>query len=904
MYELNENKLAEKLRKQCHENGKEKDPKESAETLHKLGKVYRKKSPDKQSLMQSVGLMTSSLIRRPLNLKEIAQDLEEVCTHILELAGVHGRYEDISKVVTDIKQQIEIFRESCRTKMNVITKISDNADQSVLIKLQLKKMTEISDVQNFINKTYINLMQGICELCLSLLGEAPCKFAVAGMGSLAREEITPYSDFESIILLEDEIKEKSHFESVLDYFRWFSMIFQMILVLHGETVLRFLAIPCLNNTHDKTKNWFYDEYTPCGICPDGFAPAASKNPLGRQTPTSKKPWTTELIKTVSDVVKYLESDEDLKNGYHLSDILMHTCFIFGERNVFIDFSLLVNTRRCPIMLASCSQRFLYEKQLENDFDVHSFFSFQIKRRGLTEMDLKRVFCRGCTLFVSALGTWFGTESSSCLKIIDELLEKGVLLEEDCHKLKFAVAVCCEIRLRFYLQQDGQSDHMFRTNFKLQKPEMINLADAVGKSSLIDALATIAMLQQSLLNFVVRGRLAKIFLILPEIPPLRPLICSSLRLHTTAIELCRKMSRNQLNMAFSYRKLLFMCYIDALMGCVRYAEAARVINLNLKNIKNAKMLDLLMFCYDNLRFCFFAIEDGKRSIKFCRKTNFLVYFQLCLGLLPDDAWRDCYKCLGKFTKAMKLTDKKLHFELQENTSGSLDLQQDMYDKGYCLLQLQRFEEAEYWFRKLIDLRRMCVPRRTHDLHLCEYELKLSRCLFYRGKYDEALKLLELNEEPVLCQSWNGKEWNGTFLFMKACYLFALQKYIEAYGCYKNSFNLLSAVGFNKKLLIESLRGLASCSEKLQKYHETLSWNEKLLRALESSRKNQKIIAEIKLRIFQLHVTISIDDDQPSPLVYDRTITKAAKESHDCKLKCLYFFEMAKGSLLQQDSSTAI
>jgi len=200
--------------------------------------------------------------------------------------------------------------------------------------------------------------------------------------------------------------------------------------------------------------------------------------------------------------------------------------------------------------------------------------------------------------------------------------------------------------------------------------------------------------------------------------------------------------------------------------------------------------------------------------------------------------------------------------------------------------------------------MSVPRRTHDLHLCEYELKFSQCLFYLGKYDEALKLLELNEEPVLCQSCNGKEWNGTFLFVKACCLFALQKYIEAYGCYKNSFNLLSAVGFNKKLLIESLRGLASCSEKLQKYHEALSWNEKLLRALKSSRKNHKKIAEIKLRIFQLHVTISIDDDQPSPLVYDRTITKAAKESHDCKLKCLYFFEMAKGSLLQQDSSTAI
>jgi len=249
----------------------------------------------------------------------------------------------------------------------------------------------------------------------------------------------------------------------------------------------------------------------------------------------------------------------------------------------------------------------------DDLHIHSFFQFQMKRLNSTEMDLKRVFYRGCTLFVSALGRWFGTESSSCLKIIDELLEKGVFLEEDYHKLEYAVALCCEIRLRFYLQQDGQSDHVFQTNFDLQEPEVINLADDVGKNSFVDALATIAMLQKSLLNFLVRGRLAKIFLLLPETPPLRPLICSSLRLNTTAIELCRKMSRNQLNMTFCDRKGLFMCYICALMGCGRYAEAALVINLNLKNIKNAKVLEMLTFCYNSLHICFFGLEDGKRSI---------------------------------------------------------------------------------------------------------------------------------------------------------------------------------------------------------------------------------------------------------------------------------------------------
>jgi len=51
-----------------------------------------------------------------------------------------------------------------------------------------------------------------------------------------------------------------------------------VLVLLGEIVLHFLAIPCLNYAHNKTNNWFYDVYTPCGISLDGFAPASKNTP--------------------------------------------------------------------------------------------------------------------------------------------------------------------------------------------------------------------------------------------------------------------------------------------------------------------------------------------------------------------------------------------------------------------------------------------------------------------------------------------------------------------------------------------------------------------------------------------------------------------------------------------------
>ena len=869
MCELNEDELAENLRKQCYPNGKEKDPKQSAETLHKLGKVYRTKSPDKQSLIQSVGLMTSALIRNPCNVSEVRKDLGEVCTHILELAGVHSGYENVSSVVTDIKQQIEAFREICDKKMNKISKIPDDADHLKLTKMQLKKIDEINDVQSFITKTYINLMQQICELCLSLLGEAPCKFAVAGMGSLAREEVTPYSDFESIILLEDETKEKPNFESNLDYFRWFSMIFQMMLVLLGETVLRFLAIPCLNNPHDKTKNWFYDEYTPCGICPDGFAPPASKNPLGRQTPTSKKPWTTELIKTVTDMAKYLESDEALKNGYHLADILMCSCFVFGEKKVFLRFSSLVSDRKGPIIFSNFSQLLMYVEQLTDDLLLHNFFLSNTTHPNPEEMDLKRVFYRGCTLFVVALGRWFGTDSSSCLQILDELLKNGFLLKEDCHKLKFTVAVCCEVRLRFYLQSNSQSDRIFQTNFLPQQPEAKYLADVVGESSLLDALVNIVLLQGTLVTFLKRRGVRQTFSLLPEGSSLRPSICVALRLHTTAVELCRKMSTNQLNMKYFEKKALFEIYIYALIEALRYAEAVRVININLKKLKRVNLLEMLFFCYEALSACYFGMDDGKRAIKFCRKSHFLIYFKLCPGQLRHNAWTDCYKCSGKYTKAMKLIDKQLHrFQSEEKASSDFYLLQAMYSKGYCLVQLKRFEEARNLFKKLIDLRRPSVPRRTRDLYLCTYEFKVVECLCGLGEYDEAFKLLKSIEDTDLLDSVVGEQWKHQVLLLKAQCLIGLQNIIEAYECYKNCHSFFSSSKhYNKKCLLVSLRGLAICK-------------------------------------FQLLARLRTEKEQPSPLVFDHAFMKVVKESSDCTLKVLYFSELANMSLLQKDSSTAI
>ena len=140
------------------------------------------------------------------------------------------------------------------------------------------------------------------------------------------------------------------------------------------------------------------------------------------------------------------------------------------------------------------------------------------------------------------------------------------------------------------------------------------------------------------------------------------------------------------LVFDERKEVFKYNVDALIRQLQFAEAVRVINLNLKNIKNARMLQMLRFCYDRLRICFRGIKDSKRAIKFCRKANFLAFFKLCPGQLPEDAFAECYKCIGKLTKAMKSFDRILQrFESQEDISFSALFHLPTYSKGSCLLE---------------------------------------------------------------------------------------------------------------------------------------------------------------------------------------------------------------------------
>ena len=71
--------LSLELKSVCNVKGFEIDFAQSAEIIHKLGLVYFQRSSSKISLIQSVGLLNSAIVRKPKNILLIKQDLFKVC---------------------------------------------------------------------------------------------------------------------------------------------------------------------------------------------------------------------------------------------------------------------------------------------------------------------------------------------------------------------------------------------------------------------------------------------------------------------------------------------------------------------------------------------------------------------------------------------------------------------------------------------------------------------------------------------------------------------------------------------------------------------------------------------------------------------------------------------------------
>ena len=489
---VEEEMLADKLKQICNDKGHETNSTKSAAIFHKLAHNYQNRIQVQHNnstsiminLIKSAALYNAAIKRSPQNVEKLQADLKLLCADILNFAGAEQTSADLIQEAEKVKKEIQNMRSF------VNEKIFKDTDRNLSSKQEQEKINHIKNLQIKITQDYTQIMANLSLYCEKVMGKAPCKFTVIGMGSLARKEITPYSDFEHIIVLEKLYQQEMQKENVLNYFRWFSVIFQTVVLNLQETILPSVSIYSLNNKESKHGDWYYDAFTTRGISFDGMMPHACKFPLGRQQFTETKTWKTELIKPVNEMLKYLTLDEDLKNGYHLKDMLTKICFIYGDKIIFDNFELSVHE-----ILKEEDKKIQIDTikgQMLKDLDKFAARSTLLELLPSKELNLKQVMYRSTTLFVSALGRAYNIQATSSFDIIEQLEAKGKIKENTKQRLMHAVAIACEIRLKWYMKCQRQSDVVQSNTNKNTAIQM--LLNLVTKKNIISYFQTAYALQ--------------------------------------------------------------------------------------------------------------------------------------------------------------------------------------------------------------------------------------------------------------------------------------------------------------------------------------------------------------------------------------------------------------------------
>ncbi|CAK8691458.1 unnamed protein product [Clavelina lepadiformis] len=808
--------LATKLKTDlCDANGREKDPVKCAEIFHKMGIIYMNRAnltKDKLCFIQSATLLNAAIVRDPANKAKVEKDLQTLCLYLLKSANAEDDQADLLLETKRLKEMVDKMRTNTKDELKLLNNIPDEAEGDKLRQLEEAKIKDVQNLQEKVTKDFKAIMKVLADFCSNVMGKSRCDYVLVGMGSLARREVTPFSDFENVIVLEEDVEKLQCYEEILEYYRWFSR----------------------------------------GISFDGFIPYACKSPLGRFWETEAKHFTTELIKSVDAMVRYLDSTEDEKNGYHLADVLSRNCFVAGSIDLYEKFDekirgkLLSEVGKSSIASKICD----YIKEDLNKFGVRNHLFYVGDAEGC---NVKSVIYRSITIFIPALGKLLGIKPLSSFEIIDELSRLG-FCDDFAHKLKYAVALACEIRLKVYFQKGAQDDWL--DEWSMSMSDVGELSQTVGAKRLIDYFLIAYSLQYDIAKYL-KFPLVNFY----ESPEVLVAVANYyFRRYQSAIQSGKFILTNATDKNDQLTATWQNCSHKTELSL--FGKHYSQIQQHLDNIKNTEIPGLsgiyqniskqIVFSQDIadtlkiMGICFVRMEkykeallaneqelavreklqkyDGKeRDIAICSNCSGLAWAGLgnhkqsllkeksslnsILGMKYKDKNRDLvvmYLNVGCQHNALQQNNRALTAlregmqilrKLPPTTSTKRYLSRFRQEIGVALFNKQKFDNALNEYKTSLKTRKQISQDETKDEDIATIISSMAQCLRSMGESTEAKKLYEqelvIHENVLSDQSFDF--YITGRLDRKGICLDNLTRHKEAIECYK------SALTFRKQCL---------------------------------------------------------------------------------------------------------
>ncbi|CAH1800734.1 unnamed protein product [Owenia fusiformis] len=170
--------------------------------------------------------------------------------------------------------------------------------------------------------------------------------------------------------------------------------------------------------------------------------------------------------TVKEMSKYQFTDKSLKEGYHLSDVLMTSTLISGNGELWKEYDKEVHKILTSKSSTNENITVGQERGLETlRKDIKKYLKHPLSSKSFTKkMHTKHDIYRFATITINVLKLMHGCTSSAPLDVLEELREKKILTERA--KTDLQIMVCTVINLR----------HMVYGSYKQQK-ELISFLES-------------------------------------------------------------------------------------------------------------------------------------------------------------------------------------------------------------------------------------------------------------------------------------------------------------------------------------------------------------------------------------------------------------------------------------------
>jgi tetratricopeptide (TPR) repeat protein len=438
----------------------EKDLIQESLCIERLGDIYLRKEMS-ETLLQAAGLYNYALRLAPQERQEIIKTRLFQVQNLL-VKQCNGKPFD-SKVM---KKQFDSNRSTLKN-------FREEIEKKIQILPENPSCQEVRELYAEIAYQMKIFFGQLTLQALHQLDTEPCEYAMIGFGSLAREEMTPYSDLEFGILIQQDTPVNRK------YFRNLTNLLHLKVINLGETILPALNIPCLKAIN------FFDGVTPRGFAFDGAGveEKGCKTPLGNGK-------NFELIQTPEKMAQYIAKDEKEqwwhKKEPHLPMELLNFTHLLGSEELTEQYRQYVHSTLNTSYRGSLDLRQYLAKQHLVVADMIAFNPGMgdVDRHGML-FKVKNDFYRFPHLALDRLALLKEVAASDTFTRITQLKDKGILIDNAAEKLSEWMSIALFMRLKTYFHYQAQQETMnpLLKPFGFEDTDLIEKHFALGEDSL-------------------------------------------------------------------------------------------------------------------------------------------------------------------------------------------------------------------------------------------------------------------------------------------------------------------------------------------------------------------------------------------------------------------------------------